>query len=96
MSRQAIKEYLREKHSRYERASKEKKHTVINEIIETTGLSRKYIINILNGNITYRARTGRGKTYDGDVVNVLKSVWREVPHTSRSKSKDGSKSIQHK
>lgn len=78
MSRQAIKEYLREKHIRYERASKEKKHTVINEIIETTGLSRKYIINILNGNITYRARTGRGKTYDGDVVNVLKSVWREA------------------
>ena len=78
MSRQAIKEYLREKHVRYERASKEKKHTVINEIIETTGLSRKYIINILNGNITYRARTGRGKTYDGDVVNVLKSVWREA------------------
>lgn len=78
MSRQAIKEYLREKHVRYERASKEKKHTVINEIIETTGLSRKYIINILNGNIAYRARTGRGKTYDGDVVNVLKSVWREA------------------
>lgn len=32
MSRQAIKEDLREKHVRYERASKEKKHTVINEI----------------------------------------------------------------
>ena len=43
MSRQAIKEYLREKHIRYERASKEKKHTVINEIIETTGLSRNWV-----------------------------------------------------
>lgn len=78
MSRQAIKEYLNEKHVRYERASKEKKHQIIDEIIETTGLSRKYIINILNGNITYRARKGRGKSYNCDVAKVLKSIWREA------------------
>jgi len=78
MSRQAIKEYLREKHVHYDRASKEKKHRVIDEIIETTGLSRKYVINILNGNIVYRARTGRGKSYTDDVAKVLKSVWLEA------------------
>ena len=78
MSRQSIKELLRERSDKYKRASKEKKHLILDEIQETTGFSRKHLINLLNGNIAYREHKGRGKTFGEPIKKTLKAIWLEA------------------
>jgi hypothetical protein len=78
MSRRSIREYIQRKREDYEGEFPERKTRAIDEVCRTTGLSRKYVIRLLNGKVEYRERKGRGKTYKGDVVEVLKAVWRSA------------------
>lgn len=78
MSRQSIKELLRERSDKYRRASKEKKHLILDEIQETTGFSRKHLINLLNGNIVYREHKGRGRSFGEPIKEKLKAIWLEA------------------
>ena len=78
MSRRAKAEYIKVRRQRYEVASPAKKSRIIDEVMETTGLTRKYVINLINGKIDYRERKGRGKTYRDDAKPVLAAIWREA------------------
>lgn len=79
MSRQSIKEYIREKRVAYGRTfSRQTRHRIISEVCETTRYSRKYVINLLNGRVRYRKRRGRGKRYGDAEARVLAAIWREA------------------
>ena len=76
MSRRTIKEYMARKREDYEGEFPHRKTRFIDEVCKTTGLSRKYVIRLLNGKVEYRERKGRGKTYGAEVAEVLKAVWK--------------------
>lgn len=78
MSRKSTAEYIAAKRKRYLCASKAKRSQILDEVQETTGFTRKYVTNLLNGNIRYRARKGRGKTYGPKVAATLADIWREA------------------
>lgn len=78
MSRRSIKEYILRKRDDYLGETRYGKHKMLNEICRTVGLTRKYVIKLLSGNIEYRERKGRGKTYTGAVIATLKAVWIEA------------------
>lgn len=78
MSRRSIKEYILRKRDDYLGETQSGKHKMLDEICKTVGLTRKYVIKLLSGNIEYRERRGRGKTYTAEVVDVLKAVWIEA------------------
>ena len=60
MSRKSIAEYIAEKRRAYGNAGKAKRSRILDEVCETLGLTRKYVIKLLTGNIRYRERKGRG------------------------------------
>ena len=78
MSRRSKAEYIKVRRERYEVANPAKKSRIIDEVMETTGFTRKYVINLLNGKVEYRERKGRGKTYDDGTRPVLAAIWREA------------------
>ena len=78
MSRRSKAEYIKVRRERYEVANPAKKSRIIDEVMETTGFTRKYVINLLNGKIEYRERKGRGKTYGDETRPVLAAIWREA------------------
>jgi len=78
MSRKSIKEYILRKQDDYLGETPSGKSKMLDEVSRTTGLSRKRVIKLLRGTIEYRERKGRGKTYDGKVLDVLKSIWLEA------------------
>ena len=78
MSRRSIKEYILRKRDDYLGETQSGKHKMLDEICKTVGPTRKYVIKLLSGNIEYRERRGRGKTYTAEVVDVLKAVWIEA------------------
>ena len=78
MSRKSTKEYIALKRTDYQGASSDEKTKIINETIKTTRLSRKYVINLLNGKIVYRVRKGRGKVYKDEAKKALVQVWYEA------------------
>ena len=57
---------------------------MLDEICRTVGMTRKDVIKLMSGNIEYRERKGRGKTYDGKTPETLKMVWREKSGRSRT------------
>lgn len=75
MSRSATAEYIGAKRRAYADAKPRKKSRILDEVCETTGLSRKHVNKLLTGNIRYRDRPGRGKTYDEHHFEVLKKIW---------------------
>ena len=78
MSRKSIKEYILRKRDDYLGETPRGKHKMLDEICGTVRLSRKYVIKLLSGNIEYRKRKGRGRTYTEAVAKVLKAVWIEA------------------
>ena len=78
MSRKSIKEYILRKREDYEGEFPERKSKFIDEVCRTTGLSRKYVIRLLNGKVEYRERKGRGRTYGDEVIAALKAVWQSA------------------
>ena len=78
MSHKSTSEYIAVKRKKYLCTSRAKKSQILDEVQETTGFTRKYVTNLLNGNIRYRARRGRGKTYGPKVAVTLANIWREA------------------
>ena len=78
MSRKSIKEYILRKRDDYLGETPKGKTRMLDEICRTVGMTRKYVIKLLSGNIKYRERKGRGKTYDGQTIETLKKVWMEA------------------
>lgn len=78
MSRMATAEYIGAKRRAYAEAGSAKRRRLLDEVCETTGYSRKYANRLLTGNRRFRERKGRGKTYEGEVLDILEKVWREA------------------
>lgn len=74
-------EYLIQIKRRYLKAkTKTEKFFLLNEIVETTGMNRRYLIGLLQAkfDLAYkkiRQRKRRKPTYDGQVLHYLKKVW---------------------
>ena len=78
MSRTATSEYIGAKRRAYAHADRAKRRRILDEVCETTRYERKYANRLLTGNRCFREHKGRGKTYVGEVCEVLKRVWREA------------------
>jgi hypothetical protein len=74
----ATVEYVGAKRRAYAEAPSAKRTRLLDEVCETTGYSRKYANRLLTGSRKFRERKGRGKTYRGEVLEVLEKVWREA------------------
>ena len=90
MSRMATSEYIGAKRRAYAQTDRAKRTRILDDVCETTGYERKYANRLLTGSRKFRERKGRGRTYGGDVAEVLKKVWRKAGaracRTSRRKS----------
>ena len=60
MSRKSRFEYIGEKRRAYAKSEKAKRSRILDEVWETLGYTRKYVIKLLRGNIRYRERRGEG------------------------------------
>ena len=78
MSRTATAEYIGAKRRAYAAAVPAKRHRLLEEVVETTGYSRKYANRLLTGSRKFRDRKGRGKTYTEEAGAVLKRIWLEA------------------
>ena len=78
MSRKSKFEYIGEKRRAYAKSGKAKRSRIIDEVCETLGYTRKYVIKLLTGNIRYRERKGRGKTYCASVLENVRRIWETV------------------
>ena len=56
MSRKSRFEYIGEKRRAYAKSGKAKRSRILDEVCETLGYTRKYVIKLLSGNIRYRER----------------------------------------
>lgn len=81
LSMSARREYLIGKKSTYLKTKDRKtKSQMLDEICETTGLNRKYVVEQLSTKVALsekrtRKRNARPKTYGNDVVIPLKKIW---------------------
>lgn len=78
MSRKSKSEYIAEKRRAYDKAGKAKRSRILDEVRETLGYTRKYVIKLLTGNIRYRERKGRGRTYGTSVLENVRRIWETV------------------
>jgi hypothetical protein len=67
--------YLRKQQKRYKNASREEKGELLDEMEEVTGLHRKSLIRLMNGDLTRKPRSKeREKNYKGDVTLALQVI----------------------
>ena len=78
MSRKSIAEYIAEKRRTYAKSGSAKRTRLLDDVCETLGYTRKYVIKLLTGNIRYRERKGRGKTYRESVLGNVRKIWETV------------------
>ena len=78
MSRKSKSEYIDEKRRAYGNAGKAKRSRILDEVCETLGHTRKYVNKLLTGNIRYRERKGRGRTYGASVLENVRRIWETV------------------
>ena len=78
MSRKSKSEYVAEKRRAYGNAGRAKRSRILDEACETLGHTRKYVIKLLTGNIRYRERKGRGRTYGSSVLDNARRIWETV------------------
>ena len=78
MSRKSIAEYITEKRRAYADAGSVKRSRILDEVSETVGYTRKYVIKLLTGNIRYKERKGRGKTYSDHALANARRIWETV------------------
>ena len=77
MSKKSTMEYVGAKRRVYAMLkSKAQKAAAIDEFCLLTGVERKYVIKLLNGNRRYRERKGRGKTYTPAAEVLFLRIWR--------------------
>lgn len=79
MSRETVKEYFNTIRGRYQKASKELKQVILNELCATTGYNRKYAIRKLNTCARKESKKAvarqRKPLYGHRVISVLAAVW---------------------
>ena len=78
MSRRSIAEYITEKRRAYASAGSVKRSRILDEVCETVRHTRKYVIKLLTGNIRYKERIGRGKTYSDHALANARRIWETV------------------
>jgi hypothetical protein len=81
MSNQSTQEYLDVIRERYLSSSKAEKQIILNEVIETCGYNRKYLIRVLNRKkkVSLTKKSGRKKKYDApEILSALKSIWKST------------------
>ena len=78
MSRKSKAEYIGEKRRAYACASAAKRHQILDEVCETLCYTRKYVIKLMTGNVRYRERKGRGRTYSDHALANARRVWEAV------------------
>lgn len=74
---QATREYVARMRERYERAGREAKSGLLDEVCEVTGYHRKAVIRLLRRPAAAgpRRRRGRRVTYGPEVVRALPAIW---------------------
>ena len=81
LSMSARREYLIGKKATYLKTKERKvKSSMLDEICETTGLNRKYVVELLSSKQDLhgkknRQRKARKKTYGNDMIPALKKIW---------------------
>ena len=78
MSRKSKAEYIGEKRRAYACASAAKRRRILDEVCETLCYTRKYVIKLMTGNIRYRERRGRGRTYSDHALANARRAWEAV------------------
>jgi len=78
MSRRSIAEYIAEKRRAYATAGSAKRTRILDEVCETVGYTRKYVIKLMTGNIRYKERKGRGRTYSDRALANVRRIWEAV------------------
>ncbi len=78
MSRKSIAEYIAEKRRAYSGAGSKRRTRILDDACDTLGYTRKYVIKLLTGNIRYRERKGRGRTYGDSVIENARRIWEAV------------------
>ena len=78
MSRKSRFEYIGEKRRAYAKSGKAKRSRILDEVCETLGYTRKYVIKLLSGNIRYRERKGRGRTYGTSTLENVRRIWESI------------------
>ena len=78
MSRKSKAEYIGEKRRAYACASAAKRRQILDEVCETLCYTRKYVIKLMTGNVRYRERKGRGRTYSDHALANARRVWEAV------------------
>lgn len=74
-------QYLRRMQPRYRRADRRKKTELLDEIVAYTGLHRKSLTRLLNGDLTRRPRSReRERTYGPDVDEALRVIWEALDY----------------
>lgn len=77
MSHQAKQEYLREIWDRYQRVGRRFKSKILDEYCAVCGYTRKYALRLLNRPLRSKRRPPGPKVkYEGEVVQVLKRLWK--------------------
>ena len=72
MSIDSTREYLSVKQAQYAKASRGQRTEILNELVSVTGLNRKYLIQLLGGDLKRRPRQRqRGRRYGPDVEAPL-------------------------
>lgn len=75
------KEIITKHQIRYKKASKKEKTQILNEVSNTTGLSRNRTIRLLNGSANKKNafhkkhKQGRKTVYNKDVATLLEKIW---------------------
>ena len=73
---QATREYLARMRERYERARRDAKRGLLDEVCEVTGYHRKAVIRLLRRAMPPRGRRrGRRVVYGPEVVRALRAIW---------------------
>lgn len=77
MSQLSKREMIEAIRPRYLKANKADKEQILDEFVATTGYHRKYAIRVLKHGCKPKGlkKPGRGKVYQGEVVQVLEQIW---------------------
>lgn len=77
MSQRSKRELHAQVQTRYLKASKAEKQTILDEFTANTGYHRKYAIRVLKHGYLRRLRKPKGRTalYCGEVVQALEQIW---------------------
>ena len=75
------RKYLRKMQKRYGKASRKEKGTLLDEMEKVTGLHRKYLIQLIQGDLRQTPRhRQRGRTYGPQVDDALRVIDQSFDH----------------